>query len=447
MSIHKVTNIFVGNGSALEASNVTLTPGKLGVFKADQSVLAAAQPYIAGTATNDIQVSETYADGTFKKSMRIDGRAVKSARFEKYAPAGREVWGIGYQRGSIFNGITTTAGGLIEVNPSSDYTASIRFKNDKSLYSERPEVLRINFTSSASATQLTIATQIKDAINNSGFKTVVSALVVGNGTGAYGLTAATAWGVEISAKDINQFEDSTYKENRVYFSVHVDDSTGFGSTTTCTQLNGNSFGTGTYNQIYNKENFEYQYEGLSNRRLWPTQKVKFNVVNTGYLSASVTAAATTPTGALVAATTTTNTVGFDVVEVATSTAAIRAGEIVSLNGVLYEVKYILSATKFVITTPLTAVVAAQAFLVKYFYDVIVITFADNTFTSGADVQELAQKVVYIATPSILPNAPDPFDKTNLDTNGFSTEGLALVTNLGAWLAGTPTGITAAALIA
>ena len=165
------------------------------------------------------------------------------------------------------------------------------------------------------------------------------------------------------------------------------------------------------------------------------------------MSASVTAAATTPTGALIAASTTVNDVGFDVVEVATSTAGLRAGELVSLNGVFYEIKYILSTKKFVLTTPLTAVVAAQAFLVKYFYDVLVITFADNTFTSGADVQALAQKAVYIATPSINTNAVDPFDKTNLDTDGFSTEGYALITNLGAWLAGTPTGITASVLIA
>jgi len=439
MSIHKVTNIFVGNGSALEADVNTLTAGKLGVFKANQTALGAASPYIAGTATDNIQFSETYSDGSFKKSMTINGRSVKTARFEKYAPAAREVWAIGYNR--------KLATGEIEVNNATDYSGSINFKNDKALYSERPEVLRIGFTSSATATELSIATQIAAVINNGGFKTLVEAIVVGNGTGVYGLTTATHYGVEISAKDINQFTASTYKENRVYFSVHVDDTTGFGDTTTCTQIQANSYGEGTYNQIYNKENFEYQYEGLSNRRMWPAQTVKFNVVNTGYLSASVVAAVTTPTGALVAATTTTNAVTYDVVEVATSTAGLRGGEIVSLNGVLYEIKYIISSTKFVITTPLTAVVAAQAFLVKYFYDIIVLTFEDSTFTSGAGAVSLSQKAVYIATPSINVSSADPFDKGNLDTGGFSTEGVALLTNIGAWLAGTPTGITTAALIA
>ena len=121
MSIHKVTNIFVGNGSALEADVNTLTPGKLGVFKADQTALGAATPYVAGTSADSIQFSETFPDGTFKKSMLINGLAVKTARFEKYVPAQREVWAIGYDR--------KLATGEIEVNASSDYTASIRFKN------------------------------------------------------------------------------------------------------------------------------------------------------------------------------------------------------------------------------------------------------------------------------------------------------------------------------
>jgi len=250
-----------------------------------------------------------------------------------------------------------------------------------------------------------------------------------------GLTGATAYGVEITAKDIEQFQSSTFKENRVYFSCHIDDSTGFGSTS-CTQISANSYGEGTYNQIYNKENFEYQYEGLSNRRLWPAQ-------------GSVVAAATTPTGALSAASTGVlgaNTVGYDVVEVATSTAGLRAGELITLNSVAYEIKYIISSTKFVITSPLTAVVAGTAFLVKYFYDTLTITFADNTFTSGADIQALAQKAIIIATPSINVSSADPFDRT-LDTGSYSTEGVELLTNIGAWLAGTPTKISTAVLIA
>ncbi len=419
MSIHKVTNIFVGNGSALEANVNTLTAGKLGLFNSNQAILASA--YSAGGAADSIQFSETYSDGTFKKSMWINGRSVVSARAEAYAPAQREVWAIGYNR--------KTAAGTIEVNNSTVYTATIRFKNDKSLYSERPEVLRVEFTSSATATQLSIATQAAAAINNSGFKTLVSAIVVGDSTGVYGLTGATDYGVEITAKDIEQFQSSTYKENRVYFSVHVDDTTGFGDTTTCTQIVANSYGEGTYNQVYNKENFEYQYEGLSNRRLWPAQAAKLKVSSTAILSGA--------TGVNVSGTS-----GEDVVTFAADISGfIRTGELVELDGVNYEVKYINAAgTSVWLTSPLTAtIVAGDKAKVRCFYSVIVITFADNTFTSGADVQALAQKSIYVATPAINTGAAWTVSAaaslTTSSTEGNATTGL--LKKLNDWLATTP----------
>lgn len=412
MSIHKVTNTFVGNGSALETTVSTLTPGKLGLFTTANTVLAAA--YAASSATQKIQVSETFADGSFKKSMLIDGASVIGARGKRYTPATRDVWAIGYDR--------KLATGTIEVNPSSDYTFSIRFKNDKVLYSERPETLRGNFTSSASATQLTIATQIAGVVNTSGFKTQIAAVVVGDGTGVYGLTGATNYGVEISALNINQFQSSTFKENRVYFSVHVDDATGFGSTTTCTQISSNDPGDGTYNYLYNKENFDYQYEGLSNRRLWPAQTVSFNVANTGYLTSTVVAT----TGNVGV------TINSDVVTFATSNAIVRPGELVSLDGTIYEVKYLISTTSAVLTTPFVGSTNATAVLLfKYFYNVIVLEFNDNSFTSGADLISVARKSVYIATPAI--NAGDAYTAI---ANG-STEGISLLSKLNTWLATTP----------
>jgi len=417
MSIHKVTNTFVGNGSALEADVNTLTPGKLGLFTMANTALTAA--YASGSATQKIQVSETFADGSFKKSMLIDGASVISARTEGYAPATREVWAIGYDR--------KAAAGSIEVNNSSDYTASIRFKNDKSLYSERPEMLRINFTSSATATQLSIATQIAAVINNGGFKTLVSAVVVGNGTGVYGLTGATAWGVEISALDINQFRSSTYKENRVYFSCHVDDATGFGSSTTCTQISANNPGEGTYNYIYNKENFDYQYEGLSNRRLWPAQSVSFNVSSTAKLSAAITPTATT-------------VLGSDVVTFSATVATIlRPGELITLAGVNYEIKYFINSTNAVLTVPYgTTGASGVAVKVRCFYSIIVLEFNDNSFTSGADLISVARKSVYIATPAIDDNATwTTFAGaiTAGSTEGNATSGL--LKKLNDWLATTP----------
>jgi len=409
MSIHKVTNTFVGNGTALETTVNTLTPGKLGLFGKDQAILATA--YAAGAAGESITVSETYADGSFKKSMSIDGRNVTSARGKRYSPATREVWAIGYNR--------KTAAGLIGVVNSTDYTFNIRFKNDKSLYSERPEVLRGSFLSSAAATQLTIATQIAAVVNNGGFKTLVKAIIVGNGTGIQGLTGATAYGVEITALDINQFRSSTYKENRVYFSVSVEDATGFGATTTCDQIQANSYGEGTYNYIYNKENFDYQYEGLSNRRLWPAQAVSFNSVATGYLTAAIVP-------------TVTGVVGEDTVTFSATVAAIiRVGELVELNGNMYEVKYFISATVAVLTVSVPAIAALSAVKLKYFYSILIVEFTDNSFTSGADLISVARKSVYIATPAIDAGAA----YTAIATG--STEGASLLSKLNTWLATTP----------
>jgi hypothetical protein len=409
MSIHKVTNTFVGNGTALETTVNTLTPGKLGLFGQDQTILASA--YAAGAAGESITVSETYADGSFKKSMSINGRNVTSARGKRYSPATREVWAIGYNR--------KTAAGLIGVVNSTDYTFNIRFKNDKSLYSERPEVLRGSFLSSAAATQLTIATQIAAVVNNGGFKTLVKAIIVGNGTGIQGLTGATAYGVEITALDINQFRSSTYKENRVYFSVSVEDATGFGATTTCDQIQANSYGEGTYNYIYNKENFDYQYEGLSNRRLWPAQSVSFNVSPTGYLTAAIVP-------------TVTGVVGEDTVTFSANVSAIiRVGELVELNGNMYEVKYFISTTVAVLTVSVPAIPALSAAKVKYFYSILILEFTDNSFTSGADLISVARKSVYIATPAIDAGAA----YTAIATG--STEGASLLSKLNTWLATTP----------
>lgn len=384
MSIHKVTNVFVSNLPELESDVNTLTPGKLGLFNYEQQELLGDQysetPGVE--ATPAFQASLTYADGSFKKSMWVNGRSVISATAEKYAPAQREVWSIGYNR--------KTAAGSIAVNPASLYSFYIKFKNDKALYSERPERFTANFTSSSNATQLSIATQAANLINNGAYKTQIKAVVVGDGTGVYGLTGATNYGVEITALDINQFQSSTYKENRVYFDVFVDDSSAFEDTTACSQILANSFGTGTYNSIYNKENFEYQYEGLSNRRLWPAQQVKFGVSATPALSSNVTGTTGNVTVAL----------GSDLATVATSTTIVRAGELIDINGVAYEVKYVKSTTEFVLTAPATASYSGVNFKFKYFYNVINVLFDDTTFTTGADVVAKSRKALLFAVPAI-----------------------------------------------
>lgn len=382
MSIHKVTNVFVSNVEELESTVNTLTPGFLGLFNYEQEILDQTYSETAGNETTPaFQASLTYADGSFKKSMWVNGRSVISATAEKYAPAQREVWSIGYNR--------YTQAGSIAVNPASLYSFYIKFKNDKALYSERPERFTANFTSSSNATQLSIATQAANLINNGAYKTQIKAIVVTDGTN---------YGVEITALDINQFQSSTYKENRVYFDVFVDDSSAFEDTTACSQILANSFGTGTYNSIYNKENFEYQYEGLSNRRLWPAQQVKFGVSATPTLSAAI------PTATVFS--------GSDVIVFGGSVVGIvRPGELITISGINYEVKYLVDANSVVLTVPYAGGDASGLEVkLRYFYNVINVLFDDVAFTTGADVVSKSRKALLFAVPAIDVNGS--YDSTS-----------------------------------
>lgn len=411
-NIHRVQNIFISDGTALPSNNAAITAlgtSDIGVYGTDWTALNPA-----GGDTITTQPSIYLVEGKVdsngisyvKKSMKIAGTSVISYQGESYRPAKRSVYAIGYNRA------TTT--GLIEVNNDTNYNYTIRFKNDKWLYSQRPEVLNVNFQSASSATQLTIATQIAGTINTSSFRTQISAVVVGNGTGLYGLTGATAYGVEIWALDINQFSSTTYTPNQVYFSAHVNDASGFGTTTTCAAIQAPAFGSGTYNQVYTTENKDFQYEGVLNRRLWPIPVLDYSSTATYVLSAAIT-----PTWA--------GTTGEDTVTFSATVAAIvRAGEKVELDSINYEVKYFVSATVAVLTTPLLSTATTGAAKVRLKYDIVTIEFNDivNTPTSSA----IANKSVVIAVPAI--DAGGAY-------NALSTAGTNLKAILDGWMTTTP----------
>ncbi len=450
MSIHRVTNLFVGNGSALPANNAQVSPAaiaRLGIYGSDMLALNPAGGDTISTAGGDaIRFFQELADGSFKQSMAIGSQTVTSAKSVRYKPARRCVAYIGYQRGSIVDGVTTAASGSITAANSTEYSFAIHFTNDKTFYSERPEIARFSFTSAAAATQSTIATQIAAQINGSSWGSQVSgvkeviAVKVGDGTGAYGLTGATNFGVEITALDINQFTNSTYRENRVAFTVSVDDSTGFGTGTIAGLIQTSSNGEGTYNFVSNMENYLAQYEGVSNRRLWPAQTVTLTSSSTPVSSGNVSAAATTPTGNV------TTVSGEDIAVVVTSTAGLRPGELITIDTTDYEIKYIRSTTTFVLTIAATASYGAAANLkVRYFYNLIVLEFTDMSFTTGADIRTTSRKSVIVATPCIDAAAADPFDSTN-DSADTSAEAIDLLDILNAWLATTPLAPTALAYL-
>ena len=415
-NLQSVRNIFISNGSALPANNAAITAvtsGQIAVFGGDMTALNPAGGDTITTQPNIFLVEGKtgVADGVdyAKRSFKIGGTSITSYNAESYVPAQREVWAIGYNR--------KTLSGLIEVNNDTNYHFTIRFKNDKFLYSQRPEVLNVNFQSNATTnTQLSLATTIAASINNSSFKVELTAVVVGNGTGVYGLTSASAWGVEITSKDVNQFASSTYTPNKVYFSCHVDDSSGFGTTTTCTQIQAFSYGTGTYDQVSTLEAKYAAYEGVTNRRLWPVPSIDPSTSSTLILSAAI--------GVNVSA-----TISEDVVTFASTVAAIvRPGEKVEINSVNYEIKYFISTTVAVLTTTVTGTFgAADVCKVRLKYDMINIDCVD-TITTPTGVVASANKQVIIAVPAI---------NTGGAYNALSTAGTNLKALLDGWMTTTP----------
>jgi len=428
MNTQKVTEIFIGLDAAYPANNTAYAPANVtstAIFGQDMTALNPAGGDTITTQPS-IYVVNKLANGDLKKSFEIKGTSVSAYKGVSYAPARRNVWSIGYHRASLATqtptGVAITAGGAIDVNNSTNYNFTIRFKNDKIFYSERPEVLNVNFTSSAVATQSNIADQIVSSINNSAFGTganaQIKAVKIGDGTGVYGLTGATNFGVEIWGLDINQMFNTSYKPNYVYFSVQVDDSTGFGSSTTCVELQTMDPGSGTYNDVYSKENFFYQYEGVLNRTKFPIPTLAYLSNATGTLSGTI--------GAF----TVTGTIAEDQVTFsAAANAQLPAGSKVLLDGVAYEIKYYVSTAVAVLTEVLSAGLAADIVAARAWYDIFAIEVTDVVTTPGANVGQFAKKVLLIAAPAITAGA------TAMTTQGDESKDIQDI--LDDWMASTP----------
>lgn len=412
-NLHRVQNIFISDGSALPTNNAAitaLTAGQIGIYGADMTAL---NPAGGDTITTQpaIYVVESKTDSNgvnyVKRSTKIKGTSVIRYEGKSFESPKREVWALGYNR--------ATQTGTIEVTANTEYKFSIVFKNYKWLYSERQEFYRVTFTSSSIATQLTIATQAANAINNGNYKTQISAVVVGDGTGAYGLTGAANYGVEITAKDVSQNLNTTYTLNQVYFQVAVDDSTGFGSTTTCTQIQAFDPGNGSYYQVYNMENFDFQYEGVLNRREFPIPALDYSASSSLISSANIVPTAT-------------GTSGEDKVTFSATVAAIlKAGDKIEISSVTYEIKYFISSTVAILTSVLSTSPSTTAVKVKYKYDLITIEYNDNIYTPTGVVAE-ANKSVVIAVPAI--DAGGAY-------NSLSSAGTDVKAILDDWMASTP----------
>lgn len=410
--------IFIGDANSMNANTTSA-----GALTTQLNIVAESMTVITSptiTTSPNLYVVNKYANGEYKYSNPIAGLNVISFKAESYKPATKCVWALGYNRSS------TT--GLIEVNTDTDYEFSIKFKNDKLFFSERGEYFRGTFHSTTSDTESTIATTITNLINNSAFGSqpsgikVVKAAKVGNGTGAYGLTGATHYGVEIWGLDINQFTATSYSNKLVSFTVGVNDSIGFGPTTTCVQIQGTSFGTGTYDQVYNTERECSFNEGRLNARSFPIPSYTFLVSSAGTLSGTLAAFVISTTSGLDVAT-------FD----NPASTELPAGSVIvadsTATAVVYTIKYWIDSTHAVLTEAASSTLATKEVAGYAWYDIFNIVVRDTVTTPGANIGAFSKKVIMIASPAINTGA------TSMLTQG--TQSALVKSTLNTWMATTP----------
>ena len=395
MGLHKVQNIFIGDGTAVPAGATNVTPtivalGDLAIVGEDNKTLTAGDTVADAGSIRIVQGKSS----SLKFSPLINGRRVTNYTSQQYEAAKRCVWAIGYNR--------STASGSIVATASDSYSFTILFVDDKNLFSERPLFFTLNFKASASATQSTIATQIVNAINNNtALASMVTAIKVGDGTGVTGLTAATNFGVEITGKVLTQF-NTAYTEDRPQFSVSLNPNYGF-STTSNASIQNKSYGTGTYQQVYNLENFDYGYEGVLNRRLWPIPTLT-------YASTSTLVQTTiTPTASI--------TISEDKVTFSASVSGIlAAGDFIQINNTDFEIKYFISSTVAIVTSVAAATLTTQAVEKLVGYDLINIEFSNSHVGGGSDVVVQANLSAVIAVPAGI--TASAYSVNSLQANGL-----------------------------
>lgn len=393
MSTHRVQNLIVSTDTALVAGALDINPTNVGT----QGKLAiSGMENVTLTAGNTISDSDTLilwnyitANASLRRTMTIPGRKVTSYRAEAYQPAKRKVVAIGYNR--------KTLAGSIPVAASTDYTFTVHVASDKQTYSERNLNFTLNFLSSASATQSTIATQVVNAINgptgsNSYLPELLTAVKVGDGTGVYGLTGATNFGVEITGNVLTQAVGS-YAVETPNFDIECNSLTGWGQGYVATVINAQDDGSGTYTQMSNLENYLLGEEGQMNRTLWPTPTQNLTVSSTSTQSAIV--AGTGNVGV---------TTLEDVITFATTNASFSPGDLITLNDVNYEIKYLISTTKAVLTRVFAESTDATLEIRKRgFYSQIVIEFSNPNLFDGAGVTGDNKQSVVIAVPAWTTN--------------------------------------------
>lgn len=394
MSTHRVQNLMVSSDNAIVAGGLAVnttniaTQGKL-AFVGDNGLTLAAGATISDSETLQIY-SYITANASLKRTMSIPGRRITKFDAVTYSPATRKVQAIGYNR--------KTATGSIPVSVDSEYVFAVHVKSDKQTYSQRNLNITLTIQSSLTATQSTIADQVVAAINgptgsNNYLNQMVKAVKVGDGTGAYGLSGASNYGVEVWGKLLTQAVGS-YAIETPDFEIELNDLSGWGSNFRPTTISNAYQGNGSYQQMYNLENFLLGEEGQMNRTLWPTPVQNFTVSSTANLSSQIAGSGNVGV-----------TNGSDKITFVTTNASLVPGDLVDLDGGNYEIKYLIGTTGAILTEVFAGSTTATSVLKKrVFYDAIVIEFTNPKLFDGAGVTGDNKQSVIIAVPGCTAGA-------------------------------------------
>lgn len=400
MSTNRVFRLLVSKDVAVSASGLTpttATDGSIVAFKTDWTQLGAAET-VANSPS--IFVTQRIVDSSDAKignitSFEINGTQVRNYRGEKFRAAAPAISYVGLAPAGTPKTLSTGTG-AIEANSGVTYEFSVINKAEKE---KRQVPRRYYFNSDSSATQLEIATNIAAQIN-ADTDSVVTAEVIGNGTGTSGLTSATAWGIKIKGKS-----------GEVYYEIGLNDA--WGATPIDYQVD-NYFGSGTYAKLREIEIMSKGYLGYLNFR---TLVKPLTYYTTTQSNSALTGAAT------VAVTQNSCRITFN----ANVTSDLAVGDNISISGVVYTIAAITTAsTVYELTEPYkgatNATLAIASVTKEEGYDMIVIDH--DAFFTRVSTDGNAQRpcTTYIALPSYLANA------TALST---------IQTCLNAWMATTP----------
>lgn len=408
MSTNRVFRLLVSKDVAVSNSGLTpttATDGSIVAFKTDWTQLGAAET-IANSPS--IFVTQRIVDSSNDKignitSFEINGTQVTNYRGEKFRPAAPQIAYIGLAPAGTPKTLSTGTG-AIEDNSSVTYELSIINKAEKEKY-QVPR--RYYYNSDVSATELEIATNFADQVNADA-DSVVTAEVIGNGTGTSGLTSATAWGIKLKGKS-----------GLVYWEIGLNDA--WGATPIDYQVE-NFFGSGTYDKIHETEIMSKGYLGYLNFRTLVKPVTYYGTTQSNSALAGPATVAVTQNSCRIT---------FN----ANVTSDLAVGDNISISGIVYTIASITTpSTVYELTEPYkgatNGTLAIAGVTKEEGYDMIVIDH--DTFFSRPSTDGNAHRpcTTYIAIPSFLSNA------TALTT---------IQTCLNAWMASTPYRFAAAGL--